>query len=273
MSVAGGLENALYSGKEINCTTVQIFTRNQRQWTQKKLEPTEILAWEKAKKETGIEVVMSHGSYLINLGSPDPENLAKSRNSFKEEIKRCHLLGVTYLNFHPGAATNSSEERCIATIIESLNECANLVSGGKTILLLEATAGQGSCVGHTFEQLGAIIKGLDKAIPIGVCIDTCHIFSAGYPISTLKDWEATLKEFDEKVGLNYLKALHVNDSLKPFGKRLDRHANLGQGLMGIDCFKVVMQHPLLRELPKYLETPEKTKLWKEEIELLRDFAK
>jgi deoxyribonuclease-4 len=216
---------------------------------------------------------MSHDSYLINLGSPNPEGLHKSRKAFKEELHRCHQLELAYLNFHPGAALDAPEEQCLDTIVKSLEELKSLTDKGPTRILLEATAGQGSSVGWKFEHLGYIIDHLHKSIPIGVCIDTCHIFAAGYDIRTKKGWEATLKEFDEKVGLKHLYALHVNDSLQPLGSRKDRHAALGKGKIGIECFKAMMEHPLLRELPKYLETPDGPPLWKEEIALLREFAR
>ena len=224
---------------------------------------------ERVKKETGISHVMSHYSYLINLGSPNAEGLAKSRDAFHHEIERCHLLDVTYLNFHPGAALDGGAEQCLDTIVKSLLGFEKLLEKGSTRLLLEATAGQGSCVGHRFEQLGYIIDKVEKKIPIGVCIDTCHIFVAGYDIRDEKGWDETLKAFEESVGLKHLYALHLNDSLKTFASRADRHASLGDGQIGMECFKIVMTHPKLRDLPKYLETPEGPPVWKKEIALLK----
>jgi deoxyribonuclease IV len=271
-SAAGGVHNALLEGKEIGATTIQLFTSNQRQWSGKKFTDEEIALWKKIRDETGLKQIMSHDSYLINLGSPNQESLEKSRKTFKEELIRCHQLELTFLNFHPGAALDSTEEECLNTIVESLTELEDLASKGPTRLLLEATAGQGSSVGHRFEHLAYIIDKLHDKIPIGVCIDTCHIFAAGYDIRTKKGWEDVLKQFDEIVGLNHLYAFHVNDSMKPMGSRLDRHAPLGKGEIGIECFKVMMEHPVMRELPKYLETPEGPPLWKQEIEMLRQFA-
>jgi len=215
---------------------------------------------------------MSHDSYLINLGSPDKEAVHKSRKTFREEIERCHALKITYLNFHPGAACGADEMECLDTICESLLELESLLEKGTTRVLLEATAGQGTSVGHRFEHLAYIIGKVHKKIPIGVCIDTCHIFAAGYDIRTKSGWEKVLKEFDELVGLKHLYAFHLNDSMKPLGSRRDRHASLGKGEIGLECFKVMMNHPDMRDLPKYLETPV-TEKWKEEIELLRDMAK
>jgi deoxyribonuclease-4 len=272
-SAQGGPHKALLEGQEIGATTIQFFTANQKTWHGKPLTEEALELWEEARKTTGIKEVMSHDSYLINLGSPDKEGLQKSRNAFKQELQRCHLLKVTFLNFHPGAALASSEEHCLNTIVESLLELEELASKGPTRLLLESTAGQGSSVGNRFEQLGYIVDLVQNKIPIGVCLDTCHLFAAGYDISTKEGWEKTLKAFDEQIGLNNLYALHVNDSLKPLGSRVDRHAPLGKGLIGIDCFKAMMELPKLRELPKYLETPDGPPLWKEEIKMLRDFAK
>ena len=272
-SAAGGVQNALYEGRDIGATTIQLFTSNQKQWHGKKLSAEEIAAWEKALDETGISDVMSHDSYLINLGSPDPENLRKSRKAFSEELERCHALKLTYLNFHPGVATTSTVEQCLETIVESLLEIEPLAHKGKTRILLEATAGQGTSVGYKFEHLGHIVKGVCKKIPIGVCIDTCHIFAAGYDIRTEAAWNKTLKEFDDVVGLEHLYAFHVNDSMKDLGSRVDRHAPLGEGKIGIECFQILMTHPKTRALPKYLETPDGPPLWKKEIAMLRKFAK
>ena len=215
---------------------------------------------------------MSHDSYLINLGSSNKEVLHKSRKAFQEELQRCHLLGIDFLNFHPGAAVDGTEEECLDLIIESLSALATLAGQGTTRLLIETTAGQGTCVGHRFEHLGYLIKHLHAYIPLGVCIDTCHIFAAGYDIRTLQGWQETLDAFDALVGLKHLYAFHVNDSLKPLGSRRDRHAPLGQGEIGMKCFETMMTHPAMRDIPKYLETPDGPPLWRKEIALLREFA-
>ncbi|MBS0648692.1 MAG: deoxyribonuclease IV [Verrucomicrobia bacterium] len=271
-SAQGGPHNALLEGQEIGATTIQLFTANQKTWNGKKLTEEAIALWEQSLESTGIKNIMSHDSYLINLGSPNPEGLQKSRHAFKEELHRCHQLKITFLNFHPGAALDSSEEACLQTIVESLLELESLASQGPTRLLLESTAGQGSSVGNRFEHLAYIVDRVHHKIPIGVCVDTCHAFAAGYDISTLDGWKKVIKEFDQIVGLKHLYALHVNDSLKPLGSEVDRHAPLGKGLIGIECFKTMMELPELRELPKYLETPDGPPLWKEEIKMLREFA-
>lgn len=271
-SAAGGAQNALYEGASIGATTIQLFTRNQKQWHGKKYSEEEIALWEKAMDETGLVDVMSHDSYLINLGSPDKEMLRKSRAAFHEELERCQTLKIPYLNFHPGAATTGTEQECLDTIVESLLELEPLCKG-KTRILLEATAGQGTSVGHRFEHLGYLLKETHKKIPIGICIDTCHIFAAGYDIRTKEGWKKVLHEFDQIVGLDHLYAFHMNDSMKDLGTRVDRHAPLGEGKIGLECFDFLMTHPRTRHLPKYLETPGGPPLWKQEIELLRNLAK
>lgn len=271
-SAAGGVFNALLEGQEIGATTIQLFTNNQRQWAAKPLSPEAIEMWKRTLQATGMQKVMSHDSYLINLGAPDPVNLEKSRCAFRQEIERCVALGITYLNFHPGAALESDREACLDLICASLLETQDAIVGSTTTLLLEATAGQGSVVGCTFEELAYIMDKTKHKLPIGVCIDTCHIFVAGYDIRTPEAWDKTLKEFDRTVGLSHLHALHVNDSAKPFGSRVDRHADLGKGEIGLESFKFMMTDPRLRNLPKYLETPSGPEVWKQEIALLREFA-
>jgi deoxyribonuclease IV len=270
-SAAGGSYNALLEGQKIGATTIQLFTSNQKQWKGRKIEKEEVELWQKALKETGIEQVMSHDSYLINLGSTSKDSLEQSRRAFREEIERCHLLGIPLLNFHPGAATTSTAEACLETIVESLNSVESLVHGGPTRLVLETTAGQGTSVGHKFEQLGFILQNVSKKVPMGVCIDTCHIFSAGYDIRTALGWEKVLQEFDDAIGLKHLYAFHINDSMKEFNSRKDRHASLGKGTIGLEAFKFLVNHPKTKHLPMYLETPDET-IWKDELNLLRNLA-
>lgn len=271
-STAGGVDKALLQGQEIGATTIQLFTSNQRQWKGRDFTDEEIALWKTTLHDTALKKIMSHGSYLINLGSADHELLLKSQQAFREEIIRCHKLGVTFLNFHPGAATSSTEEQCLNQIIDSLKKFSSLCEKGETRLLLECTAGQGSSIGHRLEHLGFIIQEVHRHIPIGVCIDTCHLFAAGYDVRTKEAWEDLLNQFDHLIGLKYLYAFHLNDSLKPFASKKDRHAHLGEGEIGLDCFKFVMTHPKLRDIPKYLETPRGLNDWKREIKLLREFA-
>jgi deoxyribonuclease IV len=272
-SAAGGPHHALLEGKEIGATTIQLFTANQKRWDSKPFTPESIQLWKHTLKETGLEKIMSHDSYLINLGSPNPENLAKSRDTFKGEIERCLQLGISYLNFHPGAALKEPLEQCLNYIVESLLETENMLGKGGLRVLLEATAGQGSSVGHRFEHLAYIIDKVQHKIPIGVCIDTCHIFAAGYDIRTSEDWNRTLDEFDKVIGLKHLHAFHLNDSLKGLGSRVDRHQPLGEGQIGLESFRFLMRDPRTRAIPKYLETPDGLPLWEKEIRMLREFAK
>ena len=270
-SVAGGVHNALVKGQKIGATTIQIFTANQKQWANRTFSQQDLDGWQKHLISTDITHVMSHNSYLINLGSNKQELLAKSRTAFQEEVYRCLDLGISYLNFHPGSATGASEEDCLNRIVDSLILLEPLLKNQKLRLLIETTAGQGTTIGHRFEHLGYIIERVKHKIPIGVCIDTCHIFAAGYDIRNVAAWEQTLHVFDEKIGLEYLYAFHINDSIQPLGSRKDRHANLGKGHIGLKSFETMMVHPTMRFIPKYLETPNGECMWKDEIALLRSY--
>lgn len=271
-SAAGGVHNALLHGGEIGATTIQLFTSNQKQWRGRAFTDEELKVWFSTLDQTGLKKIMSHDSYLINLGCPNIENLNKSRTAFQEEIVRCNQLKLSYLNFHPGASLDGSVEACLDTIVESLLLTAPLLENSSLRLLIEATAGQGSNVGHNFNQLGYLVERTHKHIPIGICIDTCHLFAAGYDVSSYQGWEETLKQFDQLIGINHLCAIHVNDSQHEIGSRKDRHEQLGQGKIGIDGFKAMMTHPQLKYLPKYLETPGGMDEWKKEIQMLRQFA-
>jgi len=268
-SASGGVHNALLEGQKIGATTIQLFTSNQKRWAGRTFKQEDLDLWFKTLEETGLKKIMSHDSYLINLGAPDPEVLAKSRKAFREEIERCLALKISYLNFHPGAALKEEREECMDRIVESLLEAAPLVQDETTLLLLESTAGQGSTIGYRFDELGYIVDRVKDQMPIGVCIDTCHSFAAGYDVRTKEGWEETLKEFDERVGLDHLKAFHLNDSLKGLGSRVDRHRPLGEGEIGLPCFEYLMNDPKTRSLPKYLETPGGCEKWIEEIQMLK----
>lgn len=272
-STAGGLHNALLEGQKIGATTVQIFTSNQRQWKGRVLTPEIIENWQRTLQETGLKQIMSHDSYLINLGTSNLEALEKSRQAFIEELQRCQQLEIPYLNFHPGAAVGSSMEDCMDRIVESLLICEPQMEKGNTLLLLECTAGQGTAVGYRFEHLAYILQRVQGKIRAGVCIDTCHAFVAGYDIRTPQDWENTLTEFDHVVGLKYLNALHVNDSLRELGSRVDRHAELGKGKIGWEAFKFLVTDKRTCHLPMYLETPGGVPCWEKEIAQLKEFAK
>lgn len=271
-SASGGSYKALLHGKRIGANAIQFFTSNQKTWQGRVISTDELSLWFETKKDSGIEKTMSHDSYLINLGAAKPDVLEKSRKAFREELERCQKLELDYLNFHPGAHTTSSHQECLDKIVESLLQVEDLAAKGSTRLLLETTAGQGTTIGRSFEELAYIIQHTTKKIPIGVCIDTCHIFAAGYDIRTKEMWEKTLQEFDEKIGLKYLYAFHINDSVHDLGSKKDRHAPLGKGKIGMKSFEALMQIPAVQKPIKILETPIPD-LWEEEIALLHSFAK
>lgn len=272
-SASGGAPNALIEGKEIGASTIQFFTSNQKQWKGREIDQKELDLWFKALSETGLKKIMSHDSYLINLGAPDKEILEKSRLGFADEIKRALAFKLSFVNFHPGAALKEDPQVCLDRIIESVSACEPLLEGSDLKLLFEATAGQGSTLGYTFEQLGYLVHGTLKKVSVGVCVDTCHIFAAGYDIRTAAGWEQVLQEFDRHIGIEHLSAFHLNDSVKPLGSRVDRHAPLGEGEIGMECFKFIVSSPKTRNLPMYLETPGGPELWKIEIAKLRELHK
>ncbi|HPB57580.1 MAG TPA: deoxyribonuclease IV, partial [Bacteroidales bacterium] len=210
-----------------------------------------------------------HDSYLINLGHPEKEGLEKSRNAFLDEMQRCEQLGLQLLNFHPGSHLNQhSIDECLATIAESINIALDKTKGVSAII--ENTAGQGTNLGHTFEQIAQIIDQVEDKSRVGVCIDSCHSYSAGYDLKTEAGYAETFRQFDEIIGANYLKAIHLNDTKKEFGSRVDRHDSIGKGFLGIDFFKRFMNDSRFNHIPIILETPDPT-LWAEEIALLRSF--
>lgn len=278
-SASKGLHNALLEGTAIEADTIQLFTANQRQWKRKPLDKKTIEKFRTTQKETHIQSIMSHASYLVNLGSPNLDVLEKSRICMQEEIISCLELGISFLNFHPGAALNEPRENCFKKIIESLLLYTPLFQKEHNLtLLLETTAGQGSVIGYTFQELNHIITHTKKYLPIGICLDTCHVFASGYDIRTKQTLENTLNEFDKVIGLSYLKALHINDSVYDLGSKKDRHAPLGEGKIGWECFKNIMLMEQTKNLPKYLETPFKGKVWdpeihRKEIKKLREFTK
>lgn len=272
MSIAKGVHLALLRGAEIHATVIQIFTANQRKWDTSLIPEQEIDLWQKALEETEITKIMSHASYLINLGAHSEENEKKSIQAFKKEIQRCHQLHIDYLNFHPGSSTAwDSQEKCLDKIIKNLLQFEELCAHGNTRLILETTAGQGNYIGKNFLEMNYIISQVKQKIPIGVCIDTCHVFAAGMDIRTSEGIEQMIEDFDSIIGIEHLHAFHLSDSQEPLGSNKDRHASLGEGNIGIDAFRSLMKHPKLKSLPKYLETPE-PEIWAQEIELLKGFA-
>ncbi len=268
-SIAGGLYNSVEIAASIGATTLQIFTANQRRWFSKPLSDEAIEKFIFAKERFKMQSVGCHASYLINLGSPKKEVREKSREAFREEIKRAKQLGLAFIIFHPGAALSSSREQSLNFIVEGLLSFEDLLKDDYVRLLIENTAGQGSLVGCCFEELGFILKETYLKIPIGICLDTCHLFASGYDIRTPKDWNKTLEEFDEKIGTQHLYAFHLNDSVYELGSRKDRHATIGGGFIGIDSFRYLVTNEKTKSIPKYLETPGGPIQWEKEISMIK----
>jgi len=253
MSIAGGIDKAIERGESIGCTAIQIFTKSNRQWRAKELSDEEITAFKQAWKNSSIASVVVHASYLLNIGSSDPDLEKKSLEALKVEFQRCADLGIPYLVLHPGSSTTGDEKSCLAKISKNIDKLLGHIPDGT--LLLETMAGQGSQVGYTFEQLAEIIKHADHKKRIGVCIDTCHLLAAGYDFRTEKTYHEMWKHFDATIGIHKLKAIHINDSHKDLGSRVDRHADIGKGKVGLEGFKLLLNDPTLFDVPKILETP------------------
>ncbi len=255
MSIAGGLEKALERGKKINCRTIQIFTKSSNQWKAKEITDEDLRRFQSFYAQFHISPVVAHDSYLINLASPDPVLHRKSIESFFNEMERCEKLKIPYLVFHPGAHVGSGEKAGLKKIAQSINILLKRGKGFKVTLLLETTAGQGTNLGYKFEHLAKIIKMVRQKKSIGVCVDTCHIFAAGYDITTKKGYKKTFETFNKLVGLDKLKVFHINDSKKELGSRVDRHEHIGKGFLGLKPFEFLVNDRRFANIPKILETP------------------
>ncbi|MEA1065488.1 deoxyribonuclease IV [Erwinia sp. HR93] len=269
VSASGGLENAVIRAAELNATAFALFTKNQRQWRAAPLNDETITHFKAACQQYGYrpEQILPHDSYLINLGHPVEEALEKSRAAFIDEMQRCEQLGLTLLNFHPGSHLKQiSEEQCLARIAESINIALAQTEGVTAVI--ENTAGQGSNLGFRFEHLAAIIDGVDDKSRVGVCIDTCHAFAAGYDLRTEENCAHTFAEFERIVGFRYLRGMHLNDAKSEFGSRVDRHNSLGEGNIGHTAFRWIMRDPRFDNIPLILETTNPD-IWAEEIAWLK----
>ncbi len=255
MSISGGVHTAVDRAASIGCTALQVFTKNNNQWSAKPLDNNDIQSYKRKISEARIVPVVAHDSYLINLCAVNPGILKKSREAFVDELNRCEQLGIQLLNFHPGAHGGAGESDGIKKIIESLNVAHEKTKGFHVLSVVETTAGQGTAVGYKFEHLAEIIRGVDEPKRMAVCIDTCHIFAAGYNIGTGEGYEKTFQEFDEIVGLNRIAAFHVNDSKKGLGSHVDRHEHIGKGTIGLAGFELLMNDRRFISVPKILETP------------------
>jgi deoxyribonuclease-4 len=273
VSAAGGVENAPVNAHRIGAKAFALFTKNQKQWSSPPLTKKSISSFRENCEKLGFKPfqILPHDSYLINLGHPERESLSKSRESFLDEMQRCEQLGLDRLNFHPGSHLRMrTPEECLKTIAESINITLDKTTG--VIAVIENTAGQGTNLGHTFEQIKYIIDHVEDKSRAGVCIDTCHAYTAGYNIKTGYGFNDTFRKFDEIIGMKYLKAMHINDSKKEHATRVDRHENLGRGFLGEEVFWNIMNDPRFDDMPLILETPEET-LWEEEIKRLYSFLK
>jgi deoxyribonuclease-4 len=273
VSAAGGVENAPENAKKIGATAFALFTKNQRQWVAKPLTEENIWNFKKNCEKYGYrpEQILPHDSYLINLGHPEKGALQKSRDAFLDEMQRCEQLGLDRLNFHPGSHLNQiSEEECLGIIAESINISLDKTKGVTAVI--ENTAGQGTNLGFSFYQLKKIIEQVEDKSRVGVCIDTAHAYSAGYDLKTKPGFEKVFQEFEEVVGFKYLKGMHLNDSKKEFGSKVDRHDSLGKGTLGLEVFECIMNDDRFAGIPLILETPNE-ELWAEEIKLLKSFQK
>ena len=269
---AGGVENAPANAHAIGATGFAFFTKNQRQWVAKPLAAGEIDAFREACERYGYTPaqILPHDSYLINLGHPEKEPLEKSRAAFLNEMQRCELLGLDRLNFHPGSHLQKiTEQESLDRIAASINRALDRTHGVTAVI--ENTAGQGSNLGFSFHHLAYLIERVEDKSRVGVCIDTCHAFAAGYDLSTRAGCEATFRELDEVVGMKYLRGMHLNDAMKGVGSRVDRHAPLGEGMLGLECFRYIAEDSRFDGIPLILETPDESR-WPEEIALLKSFA-
>ncbi|MDD3442131.1 MAG: deoxyribonuclease IV [Sulfurimonas denitrificans] len=272
VSASGGVFNAVENAQKIGAKAFALFTKNQRQWSAKEFDSETIDKFKTALEKSGIlpRHVLPHDSYLINLGHPELDAREKSLDAFLDEVQRCSLLGLDRLNFHPGSHLKKiSEDECLANISESMNRVLDKTSG--VSLVIENTAGQGSNLGWKFEHLAQIIDKVEDKSRVGVCIDTCHMFSAGYDIRTRGAYDKSWGEFDKIVGFKYLMGMHINDSKAKFGSHVDRHNSLGVGEIGLDTFKFIMNDERMDDIPLILETIDDS-IWAQEIRLLYSFV-
>ncbi len=255
MSIAGGLDRALLRGQEVGCDTIQVFTKSNRQWRAKPLAEREVAAFRAALDATGIHPVVAHDCYLLNLAAPRAPVWKRSVAAFRIELDRAERLGIPYLVTHPGSHGGAGEAEGAARVAEALNVLHAALPRHRVQVLLETTAGQGSSLGHRFEQLAGILDGVEEAERVGICLDTCHLFAAGYDLASDAGYRRTMRELADCLGLSRVKAVHLNDSQQGLGSRVDRHAHIGEGRLGLGAFRRLLNDPGLRGLPMILETP------------------
>ena len=267
-SIAGGVHKAIERGQQATCDTIQIFNKSSNQWRAAGLKQQDVDTYFELIESTGVKVATSHTSYLINIATPDKALGNKSLKSLQEEMERCRLLRISNLVLHPGSHVGSGEEPGISRIAENINRLFDTLNDNHVCLLLETTAGQGTNLGYSFEQLAHMIDGVDNQAQMGVCLDTCHIFAAGYPLTDSGDYQRTMERFDSVIGLDRLKIIHLNDSKMEFGSHRDRHEHIGRGFIGRDGFRNIVNDQRLEHIPMILETPKGEDL-AEDIENLK----
>ncbi|HXZ44315.1 MAG TPA: deoxyribonuclease IV [archaeon] len=255
MSIAGGLDKALLRGEQVGCDTIQIFTKSNKQWRAKRLTDQEVKAFKANLAATGIGPVVAHDCYLVNLAAPRRAMWKKSVAAFRIELERAERLGIPFLVTHPGSHAGAGEAEGVCRVAEAVNELHTSLPGARVRILLETTAGQGSSLGSRFEQLAAILTKIEQAARVGICLDTCHVFAAGYNIRTPDGYQRTLQELDACLGLERLGAIHLNDSKGGLGCQVDRHEHIGEGRLGLAPFRRLVNDPRLRRVPMILETP------------------
>jgi deoxyribonuclease-4 len=269
VSTSGGVDKAPANGVRIGCEAIQVFTKNQRQWRSKPLSKAEIENYLGEIQKSQIQLTVTHDSYLINLASPDDDILKRSREAFADEVERCEQLKIPYLIFHPGSHVGSGEKAGLKSIAASINDTLDSKSGYATQLLLETTAGQGTNLGYSFEQLAEILEMVKEKDRVGICVDSCHILAAGYEIRTADAYRSTMKQLDQVIGLKKVKAFHLNDSKNPLGSRVDRHEHIGQGHIGIEAFRLIVNDDRFQGLPMVLETPGEEEDFIRNLQLLK----
>ncbi|MBI2922439.1 MAG: deoxyribonuclease IV [Planctomycetes bacterium] len=271
MSIAGGLPLALERGAEAGCASIGMFCKSSNQWRAKPLPAEEIELFR--EKRRAFRHVVAHASYLVNLASPDRALLEKSRAAFRLEMERCEAVGADYLVFHPGAHMGAGAEAGLATLSASLDRLHEECAGFRLRVLIEITAGAGTLLGSRFEELASVLARVRHADRLGVCLDTCHLFAAGYDISTRSGWQAVMQECDDRIGLDRVLAWHANDSKAPLGSHRDRHEHIGRGEIGLEAFRCLMRDPAFRDVPKILETPKENDMDRVNLATLRKLAK
>ncbi len=272
MSIAGGLHLACERGRELGCDAIQIFVKNERQWAARPLADAEADRFKEARRACGIRTAFAHGTYLVNLASSDDALWRKSVDAFSGEIERCEKLGLAHLVIHPGSPGGAGEGAGIGIVAKALDEAHRRTRGYAVRVLLETTAGQGTTLGWRFEQLRAILDRVKEPERLGICLDTCHVFAAGYDLSAPEGYERTFDEFDRLLGLRNLRAFHLNDSKQGPGSRVDRHEHIGRGRIGRAAFRRLMRDPRFRDVPKVLETPKEGDMDAVNLRILRGMA-